>query len=484
MSAIVRIDQKEITEYSAMMRSMLGLPVDVPDEVVKATAQLALRYNLDPFTKEIQIIPGKKSKVTTKDANGKDVDMWVQTYMPYVGVNGLARSARRVCTYDYEPRTLSAEETKELRGADYDPADVGVEVTLYRHDIEAKVKAMGRQYHPTVAVGLWRKNARQIDKWENGRKVGIAWEPDGIPNTMTRKSKAEQRALRAAIKIAYDLSLPEWVANDDVMPDGESIQAQANPDGVYVIVEDNTAKLLEAGWKANQVSRMDDEQQATAVQREEFVEGLKWLSDEELQARAAQNAAEMRPVKHRMGDEGFASAPASLPSGNGAAVTEGEYRPAPVTPEADADPLIALWTAQAKNYAHAPLMVNGQWGALQAVMTGICGGREQRLAFYGDLFGRAVTTGEDLTAAERAWLHAFVKPYADKGGGGWHANVKAEGEIIAFLMRHAQPVIPFFDSRPHMNEALAAMTPATVAPDEVLTQAAADNPESKHAQAA
>lgn len=130
-------------------------------------------------------------------------------------------------------------------------------------------------------------------------------------------------------------------------------------------------------------------------------------------------------------------------------------------PEA-VDPLIALWTAQAKNHAHAPLMVNGNWGALQAVLTGICGGREQRLAFYGALFGRVVTTGEELQAPERSWLHAYVKPFAAKDGGGWHANVKAEGEIVAFLQRH--PMIP---------------TP--VAPDEVLTQAAADNPDSKYA---
>lgn len=457
MSATVRIEQKEITEYSAMMRSMLGLPVDVPEEVVQATAQLALRYNLDPFTKEIQIIPGKKAKVTTKDAQGRDIDVWVQTYMPYVGVNGLARSARRVSTYDYEPRTLAPEEVQELRGADYDPDDVGVEVTLYRHDIEAKVKNLGRQYHPVAAVGLWRKKARQVDQYENGRKVGKGWEPDPIANTMTRKGKAEQRALRAAIRNAFDLSLPEWVANDEEIPDPEAVQAHVNQDGVYVVMDAKAAKLLEAGWKATTVSRMDDEQQETAVEREEFVEGLKRLTDEELQTRATQNATEMRPVKHRLGDEGFAQAPALPMPDNGATVAEGEFKPA-MTPEPDSDPLIATWQAQAAKFAHAPLMVNGGWGALQAVLTGICGGREQRLAFYAALFGRPFTTGEELTAPERAWLHSYVKPFADKASGGWHANQKAEGEIIAFLQRHP-------------------MTPT----DAVLTEAAADNPDSKYA---
>lgn len=141
-----------------------------------------------------------------------------------------------------------------------------------------------------------------------------------------------------------------------------------------------------------------------------------------------------------------------------------QTRPAPAQPaqpaaNANPDPLIATWQAQAKNFAHAPNVVNGQWGAVQAIITGIAGNRDARLAFYSKLFGRPVASGDDLAAPERAWLHSYVKPFQDKTNGGWHANQKAESDLISFIIRH--------DIKPS--------TPPEVEQESMLADAAAAN---------
>lgn len=110
-----------------------------------------------------------------------------------------------------------------------------------------------------------------------------------------------------------------------------------------------------------------------------------------------------------------------------------------ITTQADdaPDPLIAKWMTEAKNFTHAPRPAEGQWGALQGVVSGIVGENE-RLRFYSLIFLRNIATSSDLTNAEAAWLHATVKPRKGPEGG-WIADPRAEEMIIAFTQRHPAP---------------------------------------------
>ena len=103
-----------------------------------------------------------------------------------------------------------------------------------------------------------------------------------------------------------------------------------------------------------------------------------------------------------------------------------------------ADPLIAKWQAEQKNFASAPRPVNGRWEMTNAVLTGITGGDEERHRFLSLLFGHVVKSANDLAAPEAAWLVAFVK--AGKAGDGFAAEAKAEGMIASFMQRHPAPV--------------------------------------------
>lgn len=106
-----------------------------------------------------------------------------------------------------------------------------------------------------------------------------------------------------------------------------------------------------------------------------------------------------------------------------------------------ADPLIAKWHAEAKNFTHAPMPANGNWGATQQVLTGICGSGEERHRFMSLLFGRQIASANDLTAQEAAWLQAFVK--ARKAGDSWAAEAQAEQAIASFMQRHPAPAPDF-----------------------------------------
>lgn len=117
---------------------------------------------------------------------------------------------------------------------------------------------------------------------------------------------------------------------------------------------------------------------------------------------------------------------------------------APVTPpgsngngngaESAPDPLRARWRREQKNFQHAPRPANGQWGALQAVLTGALGGDEQRHRFLCLLFEREIASANELTNQEAAWLFGFVKPH--KAGEGWAPAPAAEAEMVGFMQRH------------------------------------------------
>lgn len=123
-----------------------------------------------------------------------------------------------------------------------------------------------------------------------------------------------------------------------------------------------------------------------------------------------------------------APTPTHAPAGNGA---QGQ-------PATQGDPLIAKWQKEQTNFAHAPKPANGQWGALQAVVSGIVGGEDERHRFYSLLFGRNIESANDLSAPEAAWLHATVKPR--KTGDSWRADELMEQSIASFMQRHPAPV--------------------------------------------
>lgn len=108
---------------------------------------------------------------------------------------------------------------------------------------------------------------------------------------------------------------------------------------------------------------------------------------------------------------------------------------------AEVDPLIAKWQKGQADFAHAPKPANGQWGALQAIVSGIVGGEDERHRFYSLLFGREIGSANDLSAPEAAWLHATVKPR--KTGDSWRADELMEQSIASFMQRHPAPAADF-----------------------------------------
>ena len=155
--------------------------------------------------------------------------------------------------------------------------------------------------------------------------------------------------------------------------------------------------------------------------------GLGWLDETEIET-----IRDARPVM--------------VDTETGEILTGASGRPAAVvttTPQpAAADALIARWQAEQKNFTHAPMPANGNWGATQQVLAGICGGGEERHRFMSLLFGRQIASANDLTAQEAAWLQAFVK--ARKAGDSWAAEAQAEQSIASFMQRHpaAAPDFP------------------------------------------
>ena len=155
--------------------------------------------------------------------------------------------------------------------------------------------------------------------------------------------------------------------------------------------------------------------------------GLGWLDETEIET-----IRDARPV---MVD---ASTGEIIASGNGK-----QAQPEPTQPAQDTDPLIAKWLAEAKNFTHAPRPVNGQWGAVQGIIIGIVMSDDNRHRFYSLLFGREITSADELSNAEAAWLHAFVKPWQDKSvDKSWHAAAAAEQAIIGFMQRHPAYINP------------------------------------------
>jgi hypothetical protein len=91
-------------------------------------------------------------------------------------------------------------EVLALRGDLYHPADVGVELSLWRLDVAREAAALNIPYTPVVTVGVWRVNAF---KKKNGSYI-----EDTLANTETREEKARKRAEIKALRIAFTLNMP------------------------------------------------------------------------------------------------------------------------------------------------------------------------------------------------------------------------------------------------------------------------------------
>ena len=203
-------DKHAIAEVRKRIMEMMPGAAGLPESVQWAAAQMAVAYKLNPFNGEIYIIPLGKKKAES--------GQWVEQYAPYVGVKGLRKLARRIANFMTEFRQLEDEEVKSYRRDLYDPADVGVEITLWRLDVAIQCKAAGLEYKPIKTVGFWRKKARF-------NKKAKTWSHDNIPETWTARSVAEKRAEVDAIKRAFDMSLP--VADPSIAEVHDEIEFEA-----------------------------------------------------------------------------------------------------------------------------------------------------------------------------------------------------------------------------------------------------------------
>ena len=97
---------------------------------------------------------------------------------------------------------LPPEETAKRVGENYTPEDVGIKCELYRLDVARECKELGIPYVPTISYGFWRKNARYV------KKLG-KFMADQLAATETKEDKAQKRAEKKALKIAFTLDYPD-----------------------------------------------------------------------------------------------------------------------------------------------------------------------------------------------------------------------------------------------------------------------------------
>ena len=273
-TSLAVIGKEQMQTQSAVVRTALALPPDVPDQVVEATVLLALRYGLDPSNREIQVIPtGYKDRK--------------QVYSPYIGAAGLARSARRQSAFSYQMFVMEPDEVKEIRKKDYEPEDVGVRCVLYRLDIAKQFADAGVPYNPIIGVGLWRVKATYKKAWQN---QPAKWIPDSIPNTKSALWKAEQRALRDAIMKAYDLDIPTQFLEPEDTPEDAPVDSQV------LQVDEDTLLLLEH-HDLSDVTQMSDDQREAAAKYHRYLKQQRQERDkktpEERQTEAKKAANEL-----------------------------------------------------------------------------------------------------------------------------------------------------------------------------------------------
>lgn len=182
--------EERIAALVARMRYMMPGASSAPDVVIWRAAQLCAIHNLDPFgTGDIYIW-------SPYGEEARDPKDWIV----YVGVAAWRRKAQSQAKYTTQHRIMDTGEVLALRGDLYHPADVGVELSLWRLDIAREAAALNIPYTPVITVGIWRVNAF---KKKNGTYI-----EDSLANTETREEKARKRAEIKALRIAFTLNMP------------------------------------------------------------------------------------------------------------------------------------------------------------------------------------------------------------------------------------------------------------------------------------
>lgn len=220
----------QIASLVRRVRKLIKGAENAPDAIVWRGCQLATMHHLDIFSGDIWIYPAYE---------GCKPDEWIVD----VGVSAWRRAAQRQAKYNCVFTPLSPEETAKRVGPDCTPEDVGVRCDLYRLDVARECKELGIPYTPTTAYGFWRKQARYV-------KSRNAWMADQLAATETKEDKAQKRAEKKALRIAFTLDYPDerlvdldskttadtqWaVASQErltAMPANQQPKTQVEPDG-------------------------------------------------------------------------------------------------------------------------------------------------------------------------------------------------------------------------------------------------------------
>ena len=218
--------------------AMMPGAADAPPDVQWAAAQLAVLHKLNPFNGEIYVIRLGKKKVGNQ---------WVDDWRTHVGVKGLRTLARRQANFMTEERELSPEEVKHLRRDNYDPKDVGVEVTLWRLDVARECKELGIPYAPVKATGFWRVKAQY-------HRQNSEWMPDSVPNTWNEYDVAAKRAEINAIKKGFDMVIDvgDPSIENDVEVLGEQVASMERDEAPIMqreLTYEEDGELLYAGGR-------------------------------------------------------------------------------------------------------------------------------------------------------------------------------------------------------------------------------------------
>ena len=182
--------EDRIAALVARMRYMMPGASSAPDVVIWRAAQLCAIHNLDPF------VTGDIYIWSPYGEDARDPKDWIV----YVGIAAWRRKAQSQAKYTTQHRIMDTGELLALRGDLYHPADVGVELSLWRLDVAREAAALNIPYTPVVTVGVWRVNAF---KKKNG-----TYTEDTLASTETREEKARKRAEIKALRIAFTLDMP------------------------------------------------------------------------------------------------------------------------------------------------------------------------------------------------------------------------------------------------------------------------------------
>lgn len=143
----------------------------------------------------------------------------------HIGLEGRAALARRDSTYSFTTRPMRAEEAEEHG---LKPGDRGSIVDLFRHDVTREQAALKIPVSPFIGVGIARSNER-VPK---GRS--LAW-------------RAQQRALKDALRAAYSFSLPDELAGRVRIEEDEASIPDDVIDGAATEVQSTDGTESESG---------------------------------------------------------------------------------------------------------------------------------------------------------------------------------------------------------------------------------------------